>query len=93
MKLPVKVYKGERIADTYLYVAISDDLERVPEALKDKMGELSLVIEIDLEPGRRLARVEGKVVLDAIDELGYYLQLPPLRSNAGKDSLHERLRK
>ena len=32
---------------------------------------------LKLEPGRKLARADVQLVLAAIDEQGYYLQMPP----------------
>ncbi len=72
-----QVFKGARKADTYLYVAQDEGLERVPEALLKQMGELSSVMLLKLSAERKLARVEAADVLAAIEEQGYYLQMPP----------------
>ena len=71
------VYRGAREADTYLYVERADDLSRVPEDLLARLGELEAVLEIDLHAERRLARADPVVVMRALRDEGYYLQLPP----------------
>jgi hypothetical protein len=76
------VYRGGRDADTYLYVAQVDDCTRVPEALLDQLGALVHVMDLELHPGRRLARAEPLTVMRALREEGFYLQLPPRDSLA-----------
>lgn len=76
-RLSCVVYRGAREADTYLYVERVDDLSRVPGALLARLGELSVVLEIELHADRRLARADPRAVMDALREQGYYLQLPP----------------
>jgi hypothetical protein len=74
---PCIVYKGLHKADTYLYVERADDFSRVPEALLAQLGDLEVVLEIELHPERRLARADITLVMQALREEGFYLQLPP----------------
>lgn len=91
MNLQVRIYKGEGAPETFIFVEISEDLERVPEDLLQKMGTMEMVMELDLDPARRLVRVTGNVVIGAIHTQGYYLQLPPSpQSRSRRDNLHER---
>lgn len=76
--LTVWIYKGSRRAETYLYVAGEDDFERVPAELLDAMGSLELVMTLELDEQRRLARVDAKAVLESVTRVGYFLQLPPI---------------
>jgi len=71
------VYRGSRKADTYLFVERAGDFSRVPEALLAQLGELAQVLELELHPERRLARADVAVVMQALRENGFYLQLPP----------------
>lgn len=71
------VYKSAKTNDVYLYVARDEGLLRVPGALLEKFGEPELALTIDLHPSRRLAREDPVKVIAAIDENGFYLQLPP----------------
>jgi uncharacterized protein YcgL (UPF0745 family) len=71
------VYKGRRRPGAYLYLPAPDDPARVPSALLERLGELELVLTLELSPQRRLARADARAVLAAIEERGFYLQLPP----------------
>ena len=73
----VKVYKGSRKADTYLYVDFAEELSRVPEALLAQFGETEEVLALKLTAERKLARANAADVLAQIEAAGFYLQLPP----------------
>ena len=76
--VPVWIYKGNRRAETYLYVAEPKQLESLPTELAGALGALELVVQIELYPGRKLARANAEAVLQSIEKRGYYLQLPPV---------------
>ncbi len=71
------VYRSSREAELYIYVKREDGLGRVPPELLVKLGQTSEVLTLRLTPERKLARVRAVDVLAALDEKGYYLQLPP----------------
>ena len=71
------VYKSQRRADTYVYLAARDDFERLPPPLRDRLGALRFVLDVALVPGRKLARVDPDEVRAALAARGYFLQLPP----------------
>ena len=71
------VYKGNRKADTYLYLTGKEAFDRVPDSLLNLLGELSLVISFDLSEKERLAQVDIDSVRQKLSEDGYFLQLPP----------------
>jgi uncharacterized protein YcgL (UPF0745 family) len=71
------IYKSLRKADAYLYVVEADDFAAVPAALRDMLGRLEFVMELQLTPERKLARADAAQVVDALSGQGYYLQLPP----------------
>ena len=71
------VYKGNKKPGTYLYIASKDTFDQVPDSLIDLLGELSLVLSVDLSDGKKLAQVDAAVVLKQLNESGYFLQLPP----------------
>lgn len=77
-RLTVWIYKGSRRAETYLYVAEENNFERVPDDLLEAMGRLELVMELELDAQRRLARVDAKDVIKSVVRVGYFLQLPPI---------------
>lgn len=74
---PCWVYKGTKREEMYLYVDCEDNFERVPPALIDAMGELQLVIALELHATRKLARADVSEVIKELDRQGYYLQMPP----------------
>jgi len=77
-QLTVWVYKGSRRADTYLYVSEENGFQRVPEDLLTALGTLELVMQIELDERRRLARVDTKEVIKSVSRVGYFLQLAPI---------------
>lgn len=77
-RLTVWIYKGSRRAETYLYVPGEDDFQRVPEDLLAALGTLELVMQIELDEQRRLARVDAEEVMKSVSRVGYFLQLAPI---------------
>lgn len=71
------IYKSPKKPDTYLYITTPDDFSRVPGALLGMFGEPEQVMELELTPARRLAREDVARVMEALQENGWYLQMPP----------------
>lgn len=71
------VYKSLRKADTYVYVAERDAFDAMPEGVRAQLGALEFVLEVELAPERRLARVDPAKVREALAERGFFLQMPP----------------
>ena len=71
------VYKSLRKDDTYVFLAARDAFDRIPAAVRESLGRLVPVLEVDLHPGRRLARADAATVMDALSLRGFHLQLPP----------------
>ncbi len=71
------VYRSSKKDETYLYIDKSRGLEKVPEALLELFGEPRLVMTMLLNEQRKLGRADTKAVLAALNEQGYYLQMPP----------------
>lgn len=71
------VYKSQRKADTYVYLASRDGFEVLPAALAESLGSLSLVMELLLDEDRRLAQADVAQVRAELASRGFYLQLPP----------------
>lgn len=78
-RLTVWIYKGSRRAETYLYVPRENDFEGVPADLLDAMGTLELVMELELDEERKLARVHVSDVMKSVEKVGYFLQMPPVK--------------
>ncbi|KGE03759.1 Protein YcgL [Pseudohaliea rubra DSM 19751] len=60
-----------------MFVDRDHPLEELPEGLLAGFGTPELVLTLVLTPERRLARTDAATVLAALDEKGFYLQLPP----------------
>ena len=71
------VYKSQRRADTYVYLAARDDFERLPEPLRTQLGALSFVLEVDITPDRKLAQEDPVQVRKNLATRGFHLQFPP----------------
>lgn len=72
-----EIYKGNKKAEMYLYVPLNKGLKDVPEVLLQSFGELELVMKLELNISRKLARVDVATVLEDIQDKGFYLQVPP----------------
>lgn len=72
------IYKGRSRPDTYLYIENRGDESCLPEQLVTLMGELEFVMELEIDAGTRLARVDAEDVLEQITSKGYFLQMPPV---------------
>lgn len=73
------IYKGPKKIDHYLYVENEGDFSRVPQALLDILGQLQLIMTLELGPERTLAQADAEQVRAALRDQGYYLQMPPRR--------------
>ncbi|MGH8032143.1 MAG: YcgL domain-containing protein [Luteimonas sp.] len=71
------VYKSQRKADTYVYLAARDDFVRLPDALRLELGALQFVLDVALTPQRVLARENAATVRDNLAARGFHLQMPP----------------
>lgn len=71
------IYKGHKKIDHYLYIEKKDDFSRVPDALLKMLGELELVMTLELGPNRILAQADVNEVRKSLREQGYYFQMPP----------------
>lgn len=84
------VYKSQRKADTYVYLAARDDFARLPEPLRAQLGALQFVLEVALTPERRLARQDPAVVRANLAARGFHVQFPstmadPMTEDWGTD--------
>ncbi|WLD59533.1 YcgL domain-containing protein [Salinispirillum sp. LH 10-3-1] len=76
-KQMISIYKSSKRDETYVYVLRKDALTRVPEELLELFGKPIKVTDMLLTPERKLARAKAETVLLALDEQGFYLQMPP----------------
>jgi hypothetical protein len=71
------VYKSLRKADTYVYLAARDAFDALPAPIRETLGALEFVLEVELTPERRLARADAAQVREALASRGFFLQVPP----------------
>jgi uncharacterized protein YcgL (UPF0745 family) len=73
----IEIFKGKKKEEMYLYVEQKNGLKSVPEDLLATFGQTESVMVLLLTTGKKLARVKAPDVLDAIENQGYFLQMPP----------------
>lgn len=71
------IYRSAKVEGMYLYVDKTEDLTRVPEELLQRFGRAELAMTLLLTPARKLARFDVAEVLRAIEQQGFFLQMPP----------------
>jgi len=78
------IYKSNKKTDYYLFVEQENNFERVPEALLQMLGNLELVMTINLDERQKLSQVNSAEVKQLLIEQGYFLQLPAHHYQAGQ---------
>ncbi|MCV6627564.1 MAG: YcgL domain-containing protein [Cellvibrionaceae bacterium] len=76
-----EVFRSPKDEGLYLYVDKSEGLRRVPEALLEKFGKPQAAMTMLLKADKKLARADAEKVIAAIEDRGYYLQLPPAKED------------
>ncbi len=65
----------------YLYIPFLEDEQKaigmLPDQLGKLTGELEKVMELEIGPERKLARVNSADVVNGLTTKGFFLQLPP----------------
>lgn len=84
------IYKSLKKDELYLYVSQKDDFSTLPQALFDSLGPLAFVMELQLNPTRKLARENVEKVMANLQTQGFHIQLPPnlFTSDSGARRLH-----
>ena len=73
----VEIFKGKKKEEMYLYVPQKEGLRKVPDDLLSTFGQAESVLVLPLTRDKKLARVQAADVLEAIEQHGYFLQMPP----------------
>lgn len=71
------VYRSRRKPGLYVYLPVEDDWSEVPEPIRKLLGETEKVLDLELTRDKQLARASGADVIDAMEQQGFYLQMPP----------------
>jgi uncharacterized protein YcgL (UPF0745 family) len=80
-KLICEIYRCAKKEGMYVYVDKEDGVDKLPEALKKRTGRLILAMTLVISPGKKLARAKSEDVLIAIENQGFFLQMPPSPSD------------
>jgi len=70
------IYRSEKKTDCYIYLNKAVANFELPTPVKKVLGDLVLVMELDVGPETKLALSDPKKVLSAIEEQGFYIQMP-----------------
>ena len=81
------VYASQRKPDSYLWMARRDEFGMLPASLVLLLGELRLVLEVELDEQRRLPNEDAAAVLEHLHAQGWHLQLPPQETLATSNHL------
>lgn len=76
-RLFCSVFRSARKEGMYLFVRRGQDLGDLPEALMKVFGRPEHSMDLLLRDGIKLARADVAEVMEAIEEKGFYLQMPP----------------
>ncbi|WP_066745646.1 YcgL domain-containing protein [Proteus myxofaciens] len=71
------IYRSIKRDQTYLYIEKKDDFSRIPEELLQSFGEPQFAMSLSLAQRERLANADIEKVKQALNEQGFYLQVPP----------------
>lgn len=75
--MPVFVYKSQRKPDTYLYLPKADAFDLLPESVALPLRPWQFVLQFELDPDRKLPRVDVRVLQSNLSQQGFHLQFPP----------------
>lgn len=75
--IPCWIYRSSRKEEMFLYLPEEDNFDNVPQPLLDRFGKASLVMALELHPGRSLAREDINKVMENLNGQGFHLQMPP----------------
>ena len=85
MRRLCEIFRSPRKEGMYLYVDKQQGLAELPETLLASFGAPESVMTLLLSPDRKLARADALAVLEAIEQQGFYLQMPPSEFGTGED--------
>lgn len=75
------VYRSNKKQGMFLYLKKKDDFECIPESLLKLLGDITFSFEFDLSKDRKLVKAEATEVIRIINENGFFLQMPPAKSD------------
>ncbi len=82
MSRVVEIFASSRREGMYVYTGREQVWDDLPGPLRQAFGAPRPVMTLVLTPERRLARVSAAEVIAAIDDKGFFLQMPPAYAEA-----------
>ena len=79
------VFKSAKRNDFYLFLQADREFESLPRELRLSFGTPIFVMDLMIDEQRSLARADTLKVLSALEENGFYLQLPPVVQKGRKE--------
>lgn len=73
----ISIYRSSKREGMYVFVPRETDPSGLPSSLLTYFGAPVHAMDLVLTPERQLARANAGDVIRAIDEQGFYLQMPP----------------
>ena len=80
------IYRCSKKEGMYIYVDKEKNLDELPDALTQRTGRLELAMTLVLSSEKKLANARAEDVLVAIDNQGFYLQMPPASIQGQQDN-------
>ncbi|MGO3345880.1 MAG: YcgL domain-containing protein [Marinomonas sp.] len=77
--LIVEIFRSSKHDGMYLYVEKKNGLKEIPEALMARFGAGISAMTMLLTKDQKLAMADTEKVIKGIREVGFYLQLPPVK--------------
>jgi len=74
------VYRSNKKSGMFLYLSHKDNFSCVPDSLLTLLGEVTYSFEFDLSEERKLVKAESKEVMRVMNENGFFLQMPPAKT-------------
>ena len=75
-ELECAIYKSQKKDETYIFIPTKTPLSELPDELLKVLGQAEMVMTLLLTPDKKMARGTAKEIMKAIDEQGFYLQMP-----------------
>ncbi|MBX2858778.1 MAG: YcgL domain-containing protein [Cellvibrionaceae bacterium] len=73
----VDIYRCKKKEGMYLYINHGEAIEQLPQALQKVFVKAEKAMSLLLHPQRKLANADVHKVMQDLNDVGYYLQLPP----------------
>ncbi|WP_431685937.1 YcgL domain-containing protein [Hahella sp. NBU794] len=86
----ISIFRSSKKEEMYVYVDKKQGVGALPEALLQLFGKPQHVFDLLLTKDKPLARADAAEVMSAIDEKGFYLQMPSIQDDYMMDVVRAR---